>query len=277
MAIEKVSRLPLNSSCVDAIPFHSLTRRQDKVYKIGYDATVLFAQYECGGGICISPKGTILTCSHTLGNKPKRGIEKVIVFTNGKVVLTRAIEVDVKKDLALLSIIAEYDNTQKRFYPVKKTPKYPFVDISNEIKAKERVVCYGQPGVDDLEADADDGDVKTGYPVIARSSGKIEKLNFNETEFTHSAWTYWGHSGSALLNQDCKVVGIHVGWESDEEIRLAVHLNTIQSFLKSIDDDDKEEDDSETEHDQDTGKKRKRDTDKVEVLHQRKRYLGKRK
>merc|ERR1711971_724491 len=85
------------------------------------------------------------------------------------------------------------------------------------------------------------GDFKaTNYPLIYTSCGKIvgtvrgsDPLDNSGLGGTkHNAWTYWGHSGSPLLNQFGFIVGLHNSWDERNGMRHAVTLEAIHWFLQ---------------------------------------------
>jgi hypothetical protein len=202
----------------------------------GFQATVIFAQYECGTGVCIDSTGRILTCAHCVGEKPKIGIQKIVLYSNGLMVLTKCIELDLVADLALLQVTGHYDSESKDF--VHNTPSsYPSVKVGETITLGEPLVCFGQPGCDDLESKTER---KTDYAVLMRSQGTFEgcleggDLNDNSEigQLQHDCWTYWGHSGAGLFNQNCELVGIHSSWDDEKGTRHGIHLNAIRKFLR---------------------------------------------
>ncbi|KAJ1413577.1 trypsin-like cysteine/serine peptidase domain-containing protein [Ochromonadaceae sp. CCMP2298] len=202
----------------------------------GLRATVIFAQYECGTAVCIGAGGRFLTCAHCLGEEPQTGIQKFVVFMSGRIVLTESIAVDEKADLALLKVVGEYRTGNEMMdYEVAGFAPFPSVPIGESLTLGETLVCYGQPGCDDLESKTAQ---KTGYDVFVRSIGLYENCleggiddNTEIGKLQHGCWTYWGHSGAPLLNVECQVVGLHSSWDDEEETRHGVHLSAIQNFL----------------------------------------------
>lgn len=221
----------------------------------GFQATVLFAQYECGSGICIhnsrsddsscADKKIILTCAHCLGDHPKKGTKKVLVFTDGTIVMTNSVRVDIQADIALMQIVGfynyetasmEYDQANVSLL-IEASLTSVSVSTTNKILKMEKLFCVGQPGRDDLESKSAR---KTNYDVVSTSTGCYEKclpgdVNDNSEigKLQHDCWTYWGHSGAALLNSKCEVLGLHSSWDDELGTRHGVHLNAIQNFLRN--------------------------------------------
>jgi Trypsin-like peptidase domain len=48
---------------------------------------------------------------------------------------------------------------------------------------------------------------------------------------SHDAWTYWGHSGSPLLDENGQIVAMHNSWDSNTSMRHAVPYEAIAHFL----------------------------------------------
>lgn len=247
LALEKKKCFPLTENDVQ-LRFaykpkqHTLTReykkKETESMSRGYQATVIFGQYECGTGICVDPNGSILTCAHCLGDYPATEIQKYVIFPSGLIVLTKCVRVDIKADIALLDVVSYYDDETRMMRRAKLSRPFPFVDIGDSLTLGETLVCFGQPGRDDLESAVKR---KTGYDIFMRSRGVYEgslegDLHDNNEigKLQHNCWTYWGHSGAPLLNKDCKVIGLHSSWDDEEGTRHGIHLTAIDRFLKKV-------------------------------------------
>eukprot|EP01035_Chromulina_nebulosa_P018882 gene18882-24674_t len=97
------------------------------------------------------------------------------------------------------------------------------------------LLCFGQPGRDDLESEVD---CKTNYPIISVSKGKYIGClegdifdNFEIGKLKHSCWTYWGHSGAPLFDSSGLIIGIHSSWDSDTCTRHGIHCEALISFI----------------------------------------------
>lgn len=78
--------------------------------------------------------------------------------------------------------------------------------LEGDMKKCEELVCIGQPAYHDMES-VKEG--KTNYPPFYMSNGYFEGYTLDPIygvkekglgPLKHSCWTYWGHSGSPLLN-----------------------------------------------------------------------------
>ena len=50
----------------------------------------------------------------------------------------------------------------------------------------------------------------------------------------HTCWTYWGHSGAALLNSKCQVIGLHSAWDGATGTRHGVVWSNVFDFLRDL-------------------------------------------
>lgn len=227
---------------------------EDSLFSNAFESVVIFAQYECGTGICVSDDGKVLSCAHVCGEKPRVGVKKVVIFMNGMIALLELIKVDIRCDVALFSIScilankkSNTGNPKKEELPSTLTYPYSRIDLSTiPLKNRSSIICIGQPGRDDLESDSPK---KTTYDLVCISKGTIVRVmegdlsdNFEIGKLVHSAWTYWGHSGAALLSmKGGKVIGLHSSWDDEDGTRHGVHRDAIQAFLRGVvsyDDDD---------------------------------------
>ena len=131
-------------------------------------ATLIFAQYECGTAICVSPHGDILTCAHCLDeDAPAVGIFKLLLFSSGLLVLASSVKVDVVADVALLRILGVLDEHGT----LDSSPRYDYPHVSLASQSPilgAALTCYGQPGRDDLESEKSR---KTSYDCLCLSTG----------------------------------------------------------------------------------------------------------
>ena len=102
------------------------------------------------------------------------------------------------------------------------------------------VVAVGNPFDWDLEAPAGAAPTKNGYTPFWVSLGRTEGLASRAYakkrglgRLKHSAWTYWGHSGCALVSDEGELVGVHNSWcaENDAQ-RHGVALEDVRAFLE---------------------------------------------
>ncbi len=236
------------------------SRYGDVLFDTVFESVVIFGQYECGTGICVSKDGKVLSCAHVCGERPRVGCKKVVIFMNGTIAVLELVKVDIRCDVALFSVAAILDdknsNTDKtpKIRELPSTFSYPYsrIDLSQiPLKKRSVILCIGQPGRDDLESHTPQ---KTPYDLVCVSKGTIVRvmegdLNDNSEigKLVHSAWTYWGHSGAALLSMQGKVIGLHSSWDDDCGTRHGVHRDAIQKFVRGLVSYDSEEDDNEKE------------------------------
>ncbi len=57
---------------------------------------------------------------------------------------------------------------------------------------------------------------------------RLGKQSLGRTK--HSAWTYWGHSGSPLFDVEGRIVALHNSWDSRTAMRHAVTWEAIDKF-----------------------------------------------
>ena len=173
----------------------------------------------------------------------KVGIKKVLVFPDGLIVLAKCVAFNLLSDVALLEICGFCDpvpvcgNKELSEFSLKGGKAIPAIGVAEDVHIGEKLVCMGQPGTDDLESDTAQ---KTNYDILHTSVGKYQKLlegdildNSEIGKMQHSCWTYWGHSGAALLNSDAEVCGLHSSWDDETATRHGVHLHAIQAFIAS--------------------------------------------
>jgi len=92
-------------------------------------------------------------------------------------------------------------------------------------------VVIGQPGKRTPQGEL------TNYEPWHVSVGEIRgfmpnllgKQSLGRTK--HSAWTYWGHSGSPLFDVRGRIVALHNSWDSKTAMRHAVPWEAIKKFL----------------------------------------------
>lgn len=199
-------------------------RNYDKVLN-SFLSTVIFAQYEAGTGVCIDKCGTILTCAHCV----EFGLNsiKVVLTPLGIIYEARCIKYDTECDLALLQVISSDID-------------FSYISVIDfNVENNDSVMCFGQAGQDDLETTK--AKVKTNYPYLEVSKGYYLGLNLDCTDpydnkdigqMSHSAWTYWGHSGAPLISTtEGLLLALHSSWDSDTETRHGIPLCAILKFL----------------------------------------------
>lgn len=168
-----------------------------------------------GSGVCISSDGWILTNAHC-ADFLKARIE--IEFPDGRTYSGNCTAIDHHLDLALLKIDG--------------VDSLPFAPIARNAPAVgDKIVCIGQP------SDTAPGGEPTGYKPFHVSTGQIRAIDPNPLgsqslgRTAHDAWTYWGHSGSPLFNNEGAIVALHNSWDSKTYMRHAVPWEAIHKFI----------------------------------------------
>jgi S1-C subfamily serine protease len=204
-------------------------------------STLVFAQHEAGTAVCISASGLVLTCSHCVAESQEESAESEhwLIFSSGRVVQTKCVAWDARRDLALLQIVAaeEVENGS----PVT----FPFATIARKALAAPRtkqtpLICIGHPGSEDLEAVTTSAPVPTNYDVLHVSYGHYLGMavgqdvhdNSDIGALKHDCWTYWGHSGAPLIaTESGEVVGLHSSWDDQTGIRRGIGWDAVDGFL----------------------------------------------
>jgi hypothetical protein len=110
----------------------------------------------------------------------------------------------------------------------------PFAPLASAPPAVGAWVCVvGQPG-----SSTQDGR-PTGYGPFCVSTGRIRGFT-NDNHLAsqtlgvvkHSAWTYWGHSGSPLFDARGRIVAMHNSWDWRTATRHGVTHEAIMYFLR---------------------------------------------
>src|SRR6185295_12299384 len=131
----------------------------------------------------------------------------------------KCVAIDHNLDLAMLR--AEADISDLPFAPL--APRPPAVG--------SQVICIGQPGATTPSGKP------THYQPFTVSTGRIRNLMDDPLgdqslgRVSHDAWTYWGHSGSPLFDENGQIVAMHNSWDSKTSMRHAVPYEAIVHFL----------------------------------------------
>jgi hypothetical protein len=142
---------------------------------------------------------------------------------------------DSKRDLALLKVVA----IETKEGIAGSIPVFPHIPLStNEPSLKMPILCFGQPGRDDLESTSAR---KTKYNLVEVSEGTFRGMvkgvdpqdNSEIGTLMHDAWTYWGHSGAPLVSEkDGTLVGMHSSWDDQTAMRHGIPKVAIWEFLE---------------------------------------------
>ncbi len=202
----------------------------------GLGATVVFAPWESATGVCVHPDGWVLTCAHCMPEGV--GSHEVVLVagtqsTEPVICDAACLYADEKMDLALLKIQRVRATTEQ----IANTLAFPSVSLSalGTAPINTKLICFGQPGREDLETKQKRA---TKYPIVSVTGGKVvayaeDLLDNSEIgALTHNCWTYWGHSGAALLNRfDGTLVGLHSSWDGATGTRHGITLEALHAFL----------------------------------------------
>lgn len=169
-----------------------------------------------GSGVNVSPRGRVLTAAHVAR---QLGTRLTAEFPDGRRYTAECVALDKRLDVALCRLV--------------DAPRLPFAELAAAPPTVgTRVVCIGQPG-----ARTPNGK-PTDYQPFYVSSGEIrgfldDRLGDQTLGRTkHDAWTYWGHSGSPLFNEQGEIVAMHNSWDSRTAMRHAVTHEALAEFLK---------------------------------------------
>ena len=203
-------------------------------------STLIFAQHEAGTAVCIHPAGWLLTCAHCFGDDEKEYEEaekrRWLLFYTGQAALVECRVWDVKRDLALLKVITIESLISG---PSDSVPVFSYLKVDEgNPRVGLKVLCIGQPGRDDLEAE---GSRKTKYNLIEISEGRFRGMvkgqdpqdNGQIGSLMHDAWTYWGHSGAPIISAERgSLVGLHSSWDDQTAMRHGIPGIAVREFLK---------------------------------------------
>jgi hypothetical protein len=211
------------------------------------ESTLIFSQREAGTAVCINGAGWLLTCAHCFGDteaewkSSANNRRKWLLFYTGLAVQAECQIWDIKRDLALLKIVAVESSVPSKDLndEVTNVPTFPSVPLSSRSASfKTPIACIGQPGRDDLESV---GGGLTPYNLVEVSEGMVHGMiagadpqdNSVIGTLKHDAWTYWGHSGAPLLREkDGTLIGLHSSWDDQTAMRHGIPLVAITGFLQ---------------------------------------------
>ena len=99
-----------------------------------------------------------------------------------------------------------------------------------QLSLGRRVFCVGNPSNIDLES-INMGHIEFHPPAWHCSVGQVQDgsiRNSCNNSIYHSCWTYWGHSGAPLFDEDGHVQGLHSSWDDQTGIRIGQKLENLQ-------------------------------------------------
>lgn len=169
-----------------------------------------------GSGVNIDRSGLILTAGHVCDAV---GDRFNVAFPDGR----RFTGVTVASDSFLDLGFVRLENAPDDLPIARLAAAAPLVG--------DTVVVIGQPGSRTPQGEL------TNYEPWHVSVGEIRgflpnilgRQSLGRTK--HSAWTYWGHSGSPLFDMRGRIVALHNSWDSKTAMRHAVPWEAITKFL----------------------------------------------
>jgi S1-C subfamily serine protease len=166
-------------------------------------------------GVNLTANGYILTAAHVAR---RLGQTLSAQLPDGRTFPAKCVAIDRNLDLAMLR--ADADSTLAFAPLARRTPAIG-----------TRVICIGQPG------STTPSGKPTHYKPFTVSTGRIRDLMADPLgdqslgRVSHDAWTYWGHSGSPLFDENGQIVAMHNSWDSKTSMRHAVPYEAIVHFL----------------------------------------------
>ncbi len=171
-----------------------------------------------GSGVNLAPAGLVLTAAHVVDTV---GARVIVRFPDGSSYQGVCTFLDADLDLALVALAGAAELPWARM--AAAAPK-PGADVA----------IVGQPGTRTPDGAA------TGYQPWHVSTGTIRGFRAGARtggqhlgRAKHDAWTYWGHSGSALFDRTGAIVALHNSWDATTAMRHAVTWEAIVEFLRT--------------------------------------------
>jgi S1-C subfamily serine protease len=161
-----------------------------------------------GTGFIVSPDGYLITAAHVISQAKKARVE---LKSGEKYDAVSVIELDARRDIAVLKI--------KGF----KLPSLTLAD-SDSVQIGTRLILVGNPVPRGIQLDwtVTDGLLSARRPVDGY------------TLFQTSVASAPGASGGPVLNEDAKVVAVHVMGIPGEGFKFAVPSNYVAAILQDI-------------------------------------------
>jgi len=97
-----------------------------------------------------------------------------------------------------------------------------------------RLFCVGNPSSINLESTSESSnefEPPTWHTSVGTCQGYMAARNGGRLQ--HSCWTYWGHSGAPLFNQDGEVTGLHSSWDQDSGMREGQKLRHLHAAIRA--------------------------------------------
>ncbi|MCC6620191.1 MAG: trypsin-like peptidase domain-containing protein [Deltaproteobacteria bacterium] len=173
-----------------------------------------------GSGVNLARDGLVLTNAHVAENV---GDVLTVTFPDGARFRGETIASDHHADLALVRLVGAPKNLP--LAPVAR--RAPVVG--------DDLVAIGQPGR--LTPSGEPTGYQGWHVSLGAVRGFRDDLCGDQSlgRLKHSAWTYWGHSGSPLFDRRGAIAGLHNSWDSKTAMRHGVPHEVIVRFLDAHD------------------------------------------
>lgn len=162
-----------------------------------------------------------------------------MVFPNGKAFLAKCVAVSESKDgildTAVMQLLATIPFPQSGAPGSFGEVLLPFARLSADPALPgSDIFCIGNPSSIDLESVSKKKQtVEFNPPTWHTSIGSLD-TSVDGQLLTHTCWTYWGHSGAPLFNENGDVVGLHCAWDDVSGVRQAQRLESLLATLRGI-------------------------------------------
>jgi hypothetical protein len=159
---------------------------------IVHEASAAVVRFPSATGFIVDPDGLILTNHHVYESFGKRGtVWRRWVGDGSEEALTiELVSKDLTHDVALYRVVGEH-------------APLPYIELRDTaVKRGERVFVLGHPSGDPLRA---------SFGKVLADGLTIE----GRPSIEYSAQTWWGSSGSPVLDEHGRAVAIHWGWDSE--------------------------------------------------------------
>lgn len=191
----------------DLEPAQRLSPRERRLIRVIGRARRAVVALAGATGVNLKRWGLVLTAWHVV--QPMRDVPIPVMFSTGRRVLGWVVAGSVSHDLALVLL--------------ERGGRYPVARLARrEPRPGEVAVAVGNPRQE------------TGQRPFHVSLGRIQSYGPREGlrgDVTHTAWTYWGHSGGPIFNEDGEVVAIHNSVDLGKHTRHGLRLDSVRRFL----------------------------------------------